>query len=338
MFNRILAPIDGSPLAESILPHVLTFAQAFRADVALVRVADTHTVGGSSLDSAGASVSEESIGIDPLRWQIAKQEANAYLESVQSQLQRSSVTAQTHVLEGRAAERILDFARDTQADLIALSSHGHSGPSDWRVGSVAQRMLTHAPGAKLLVRASTHVDRASLEALEGSKYKRIFVPLDGSWRAESVLPVVAGLAQFCAAEVVAAHVIRAPEMARRTPPTDEDVQLISRVEERNRQETVSYFEQLRSRLTMLTETHVLNGESAAEVLHELADRVQADLVLLSAHGFTGGVQSPYGSVAQSFIWRSAIPVCIVDDAKLHPPAPEHMMTSAPRQHEVPAHA
>jgi nucleotide-binding universal stress UspA family protein len=153
-----------------------------------------------------------------------------------------------------------------------------------------------------------------------------------------VLPLATKLAQFCDAEVVAAHVIRRPEMARRTPPTDEDVQLIMQVEERNRQETLGYFEQLRARLTRVAETLVVSGESAASALHELAERIRTDLVILSAHGFTGAMRWPYGSVAQSFVWGSAVPVFIVDDSGPCPPIPEQEVTTVPRSHEVPAHA
>ena len=332
MVNRILVPMDGSPLAECVLPHVMTFAQTFAANLMLVHVMESGHMGES--DEA----------VDPVRWQMAKNEAQAYLDTLLARLHSHAIEAQSSLLEGRPAECIFDFARDDQTDLIALSSHGHSGLGGWSVGSVAHKILVRARGAKLVVRASTGAQPGGvlLDPLNAATYRRILVPLDGSWRAECVLPLAIKLAQFCEAELVAAHVVRKPEMARRTPPTDEDAHLAAQVEERNRQETSSYFDHLRTRLTHLTETHVLSGESVAASLHELADRTQVDLVILSAHGFTGEMKWPYGSVAQSFIWGSAAPILIFDDSEPCPPmsmsVSEQAPMPTPRPHEVPTHA
>ena len=326
MVDRLLVPIDGSALAECVLPHVMTFAQTFAAEVTLLHVMEPRYESGS-IET-----------IDPLHWQISKGEANAYLARLLAGLQSKGLAAQSKLLEGRAAERILDFALNDRSDLIALSSHGYSGLSDWSVGSVTQKLLARARGSKLVVRAHAHAEYTALDQITASRYHRIFVPLDGSWRAECVLPLVIKLAQFCDAEIVVAHVIRKPEMARRTPLADEDIQLATRVEERNRLETADYFEQLRARVGALATTHILSGESVAATLHESVGRSAADLVILSAHGFTGEMRWPYGSVAQSFIWGSPIPVFIFDDSSPCPPMQIEDTTTALRQHEVPAHA
>jgi nucleotide-binding universal stress UspA family protein len=329
--DHILVPVDGSTLAESALSHAMTLAQVFAADLTLLHVMETGHIGGP-----GESV-------DPLSWWIAKNQANAYLDTLVEGLKDKGIAAQAQVLEGRAAERILSYASQNQSDCIVLSSHGQSGYGDWSMGSVARRIVGQAHGAKLLVHAQAQAEHASIDQLNPAIYHRIFVPLDGSQRAEYVLPLVTRLAQCCEAEMVTAHVIRRPEMARRIPLTDEEIELTTRVEARNRQEATDYFDQLRSQLPLLSDAHILSGQSVAAALHDMAERSKADLVVLNAHGFTGDLRWPYGSVAHSFLECSAAPVLILDDSSsgsFGPPGltARQRTSIAPRQHEVPAHA
>jgi len=135
------------------------------------------------------------------------------------------------------------------------------------------------------------------------------VPLDGSWRAENVLPTTTMLSRFHHSKIHIVHVVKAPEMARHMPLVREDLELSNRIVARNREEAVRYLDQMRlhSPLTDIElQTHLLTSDNAAAVLHDLAESEHIDLVALSAHGYSGNNQWPYGSMVNNFILYSKV--------------------------------
>ena len=297
MFNRILLPMDRSPLAECVLPHAAAVARAFESQITFVHVMDTpHRANWRH-------------AVDPLNWRISKAEAESYLDDLALRLQKAGLTAEKQILEGDAADRIVEFSHKNSIPLIMVSSHGQSGLSGWNVSSVVQKIILRASTSILIVRA---YQPASPE-VTGLRYHRLLVPMDGSQRAECILPAVTTLARAHEAQILLAHVARRPEMPRRTRPTDEDVELADRIVERNRTEAVEYLDQLRSRLSGDIEARVLVGDHISVTLHELVDQEKIDLVLLAAHGYSALTRWPYGSVVTSFITYGATPLLIVQD-------------------------
>lgn len=297
MFNKILLPLDGSSLAEYVLPHVVAIARPWNAQVHVLRV----------LDPSG--VANRPGSVDPFDWQIRKTEAETYVKTVSERLRQADVQASEAVLEGKAAEAVVEYSRLNEMDLILMSSHGQSGISGWNVSSVVQKIILRAQRSVMIVRAyqPTSAD------LTGLNYRRILVALDGSQRAELVLAVAAALARSSEAEILAAHVVKPPEMPRRTPPTPEDVELANQVTERNRIEASRYLEELKRRLSELVETRLLVSENVSIALHELVDQEGVDLVVLSAHGYSGATQFPYGSTVVSFIAYGTTPLLVIQD-------------------------
>ena len=292
MFNNILVPLDRSSLAECVLPHVVAIARAFESQVTLLHV----------MDSTPRAV-------DPLDWQIRKAEAEAYMHDLALRLQEASLPIERHLMEGQAAERIVEFAHHHQANLILLSSHGQSGLSGWNVSSVVQKIVLRACTSIMVVRAYRPVPPELTEL----RYRRLLIPLDGSQRAECVLPQAATLARAHQAQIMLAYVVQRPDMPRRTPPTPEDIELADQVVERNRTEAVEYLEQVKSRLPGEVDTRVLVSEHVFSTLTELADQERIDLVFLSAHGYSGQTRWLYGSLVISFIVYGATPLLIVQD-------------------------
>jgi nucleotide-binding universal stress UspA family protein len=141
MFSPILVPLDGSSLAESVLPHVKALAQLNDSQVILVRVLDQYE---------GCDDSES---VDPLDWQIRKAEAWTYLEQVATRLVESGLQVQIEILEGNAAERIVEYVQLNDISLIVLSSHGQSGLTGWNVSSVVQKVILRARISMMIVRA-----------------------------------------------------------------------------------------------------------------------------------------------------------------------------------------
>jgi nucleotide-binding universal stress UspA family protein len=266
--------------------------------------------------------------IDPLLWQIEKREAEAYLMSVATRLNQADTTVNTVLLEGRTAERITEYSQDNDIDLMILSSHGRSGLSGWSISSIAQKILLSSPGSVMIVRAY----QPTSDQIDGLRYRRLLVPLDGSLRAECVLPAVTTLAQHYQADVLLVHVVSKPEMARRMPPTEEDAALSARVAERNREEITGYFEQLPGRLAASVETRLIEADSVSAALHDLTESESVDLVILSAHGYSANTKWPYGSVVTNFIAYGTTPLMIIQDVEpaQTPSAQATNHASAPR--------
>ncbi|HEX6385268.1 MAG TPA: universal stress protein [Anaerolineae bacterium] len=295
MLDKILVPLDESTLAECTLPHVAAIAPAFDSKVTLLHVLERSDL-------------QEQAQLDPLDWHLRKAEAQTYLHGIGARLEEIGLQTESVLLEGPAADRVIEYAHEHDFGLIALSSHGRSGLSGWNVSSVVQKVIHRAYKSILIVRAY-QIDKDQ----DGVYYRRILVPLDGSQRAESVLPLATRLAQQHQADLLIAHVVARPEMLRRTPLTPEDNELVERLIERNRTEAARYFERLQPRLAASAQTRLLVGDNVSGALHHVAEQEEIDLVMMSAHGYSADSQRPYGSIVTSFITYGATPLFIFQD-------------------------
>ena len=302
MFDNILVPLDRSDLAECVLPHAVAMARAFQSQVTLLSVLEQ----GTRPDST--------YGVDPLEWRIRKLEAESYLRSLADRVEETGLPVKRRLLEGEAAEQIIDFAQTSGVNLIILSSHGRSGLTGWNVSSVVQKIVMRARTSIMIVRAY----QGEAAALADLRYQRLLVPMDGSHRAEWVWPLATTLARAMGSEILLAHVVKPPEMPRRLPPTAEDTELAERVVQRNQEEARRYVNELQSQSGMPSSIRerVLVGEHVSATLHQLADEEEVDLVVLSAHGYSGGTRFLYGGVVISFIIYGSTPVLIVQDVPI----------------------
>lgn len=300
MLEHMLVPLDGSPLAECVLPHAVALARAFGARVTLLRILER------------TLAADPTRSVDPLDWHIRKAEAGAYLDGVVARLQDIGLQVDKGLLEGQAAERIVEFAHTTDVSLILLSSHGRSGLSGWNISGVVQKIILRAYMPTMVVRAY----QPASGDLAGLRYHKLMIPLDCSQRAECVLPVATKLARFHNSHLLLAHVVRRPELICRAPPMREELDLVDQITERNRLEAGRYLEQLQARLSLDVEGHLLVEDSAEAPLHDLVRRENVDLVVLSAHGYSGETKWPYGSVALNFIAYGTTPLLIVQDLSL----------------------
>ncbi len=296
MFNHILAPLDGSRLAECVLPHLIAVARACGSRITLLRVLER---------------ADTALGIDLVEWHVRRAETEAYLDRIAPEWQENAeFRIESIVLEGQAEEAILEFAQNNDVDLILLSSHGRSGLTGWNVSSVVQKIILRNPGSTMVVRAYQPFEQGTSTA----DYRRVMVPLDGSQRAECVLPFVTNVARLHDCVVIVTHIVHEPEMPRRAPLSEVDIQLAERLTERNREEGTKYLEQIKARLPLNVETRLLVSGSVTASLHELAESEHADLVVMSAHGYSGETRWPYGSTVISFIAYGNSPLLIVQDS------------------------
>jgi nucleotide-binding universal stress UspA family protein len=148
MYQRIMAPLDGSDLAECTLGHLESIAKAFQPrEIILVRVvvpiawSPVTTEFGPTPSEIGAMEDRE------------KRVSAAYLAGFKQRLIPLSIPVKVEVLYGKAAETLVGYAKDNGIDLIVMSSHGRSGISRWVMGSVADRVVRASAVPVLLVKA-----------------------------------------------------------------------------------------------------------------------------------------------------------------------------------------
>jgi len=305
MFDHILVPLDRSALAECALPHAGAMARAFGSRVTLLHVIDA------------PRFAEAALPINPLEWQLKRAEAQCYMQDIVRRLEGEGIQATSRITEGAPAEQILDVAKAEGVDLIVCSSHGFSGLSEWNVSSVVQKVALRAYTSLMIVRAHKATQDALVVGANEPHYRRVLVPMDGSQRAEYVIPVVTRFA-LQGSHILLAHVVQRPEMPRRTPLTRLDNELSERYVTCNRIEAEHYLRDLRSRLPGNVESRVIVSDHVSRTLHELANQEDVDLVLASAHGYSGQSLWPFGSVANSLIAFGNRTLLIVQDAQ--PPA------------------
>ena len=151
MYNKIMVPLDGSDLAECVMPHVEAIICGFKSkEVVLVRVVDPIRLPASVPAHGKFGFTEKD------RHQLEenrKQAAKAYLEKVAGSLDIPGTDFNYIVLEGNPANMLTDYATENEVDLIVIASHGRSGVSRWVMSSVAERIVRTSCTPVMMVRA-----------------------------------------------------------------------------------------------------------------------------------------------------------------------------------------
>lgn len=154
MYRRILVTLDGSKLAEQVLPHVKALIERQAGvQVYLFSVAQVIDLATASAMVYPMAVLPGKLVDEAAARQDVEDELCDYLRGVELRLECEGVQFTREVHFGRPAEEIISYARDIRADLIAMCTHGRSGIARWAYGSVADRVLHGAECPVLLVRA-----------------------------------------------------------------------------------------------------------------------------------------------------------------------------------------
>lgn len=207
MLTRILVPLDGSTLAESILPQVVELATLRRGEVLLLRVTHAH------------GFSEEGAIEGQVR---VLDEAHAYLERIQTRLRSHDLLVHAAVRYGQPVQEILDHAHACGADLIAMSTHGRSGVRRVVLGSVAEAIVRRAGIPVLLLRvrsdamtgvaaAAPHPEAQAVEPQPTSvAIRHILCPVDLTADAPAILESAGAIAARFGAALTVLHVVYDP--------------------------------------------------------------------------------------------------------------------------------
>lgn len=312
MFGHLLVPLDGSSLAECVLPHVIAFARLGNARVTLAHVLEPPTMAGRREPT------------DPIQWQLAASEAEQYLGNVRARLDVYLDAVDQRMFEGHPASNLIDFARAEGVDLIALTSHGQSGLLGSNLGGTGHKLALHARSSLLMVRSF-----AAAADDDAVRYRRLLVPLDGSQRAECVLPTARHFADAHEARLLLAQVVARPKFTSRLPLPEDEAELVERFLAMRQDHAQRYLTALGNELSGRgydVDTHLDVADDPVAALHDLSRAERTDLLVMSAHGASGSTRWPLGSTVLNLLAYASKPILVVQDL----PA-EELLPSAAEQ-------
>lgn len=297
MYKRILVPLDGSELAEGVIPYVKQMAKGFRSEVTLFYV----------VPPSDALPGRAKLVRVPSGTEMAVMD---YLAEMQEAVAHEGVTVRRATAEGEPAEEIVLTAlgrgfgllAEEGHDLIAMATHGRSGAGRWLYGSTAERVLRSSAAPLFLFRPGEHE-----QPQEERPIHTIIVPLDGSEIAECVLPHVAALASSMGLTVA---------LVRAVPPTALAVEphaySLSHDEEMG--PLASHYLEQKSRglhgKGVHVTTELLHG-SPAESIVDFSARTGGSIIAMAAYGRTGTDPWKVGSVVDQVLKASPCPVLLV---------------------------
>jgi len=303
--KTILFPLDGSALAEHVLPHAQVLARTIDARLHLLRV--VADAGHAQVPLEDPTVRAEA-GIPPSAaepvgipaWDALRRFAENDLAKHADQLRAAGLYVTYEVRLGAPAETIVEVAAECHARMIAMATHAYSGLTRWALGSVADAVLHTADVPVLLVRGNAPAPKHAMAL------KRIIVPLDGSELARQALPTAIELADFAHAEVVVVQAI--------TPSIEDYLSVESPVAELR--------DNLRAQALHEYEQHVGGGHPAAvtaavlvghaaQAIAEEVDWRHADLIVMATHGYSGLRRWVRGSVADQLLHATTTPLLLV---------------------------
>ena len=289
MYDRMIVPLDGSQLAEQVLPYVHVVGKRLRCPITLVRVYDVPAtlegVSGSTIDRVA----------DELR-----ADAGRYLERVKNSLVDVGTEVSVVGKQGEAASVIIEEAEKGSSTIVMISSHGRSGVTRWAMGSVAEKVLQATNIPLLIIRDQTG---EGISLTEGDKnpedwrtllnVANIIIPLDGSPLSEQVIPHATVLANSLGVPVTPIRVSNSPN------DDSENIEYLKNVAKG-----------IRDAGLQSNDGDVLHGNPATAII-QMTETIPNSLVAMTTRGRSGIQRWVMGSVTDRVVRHSSSPALVI---------------------------
>ncbi len=276
MFEKILVPLDTSEMSEQALPFATELAQAFNSQVDIINVCEPHQ-------------------------QQEASSCESYVNTVADKLANSLAghKIKTEIIIGAPHQKILDYVKIEEIDLIMMSSHGRSGVTLWPLGGTVEKVLRQT-GVPLIIAKVKEAQSGPPIGL----FKRILVALDGSDLGGKVVPYVSALASKLDSEIILLHVVE----------TDKRLHSLGRIDTVpfRQEELISLKKRAQDYLNQVSKkfsgkgsvvTVVKTGNVGEEIIkYSLENNVT--LIAISSHGHSGLESWVLGSVTNKILHAS----------------------------------
>ena len=281
----VMAPLDGSPVAEAALPWAVHLAKRLNASLRLVGV---HAPPAVLLDGetlVGSVVPDES---------VRKQETD-YFANVQAILRPIGVPVAADLLDGGVVSSLAEYARTLKPTWIVMMSHARGAVTRFFLGETASEFVRRSPCPVLLV----HPAAGPVDPAEAPDVRQVLVPLDGSDLAERILGPAADFAKAFGASIT---LLMAP----------------ARLPDMSATKAEAYLEQKAAGLrnqTRAVQCKNVPTEESADVIVAEADAQPGTVVAIATHGRGGLAKLVWGSVAEDVVRRAHAPVLVFKPSK-----------------------
>lgn len=284
---RILACVDETPAARSVVAHASAIARSLGLETKIARVIEDNRFTGTP--------------IDPIEWKLRTQEHLRQLTELAADVGIGG-NATGVLLHGDPPQELIDWSNSYGGTLLALATQ--NGRHRYGLGPTALRILEHGSASLFLIPTTAN---------DAPSYKRILVPIDGSSRAESVIPIARRIARGEGAELVLVHVLSKP--ARHSGFIQSGtVDVHTQLEREDAMRAREHLDQLRMRSGesgVTVRAVVLDPADPRRATLEYAKENDVDLVVMSSHGATALNDVPCGSVAEYLASHCTMPVLMV---------------------------
>lgn len=280
MFDKILVPVDFSEQSRAAFGHGALFAAAFGGTLELVHVVEPVVQAHPPF-----WVGESALAGELHRQGLAR--AELQLQSLLPTLPApSGAAAGARVLAGTLPEALVDYARESKADLMVVSTHGRTGFSRWLMGSVSERLLRQAPCPVLVARGGS--------AAEHPAIRRLLVAVDLSEHSRRALSAAGQIAERFGAVLEVFYVWAAPYYGEGASPAG----LFERIRASARAELDEFVARAALPAGVVLERTIVSGTPTAKI-NERLDEQAPDLLVLGTHGHGGFKRLVLGSVAEA---------------------------------------
>ena len=289
LLHRILVPLDDSELSEAALPYTKDLAARLGLDITLLHVCTPEERKSEPVFRTYIEHKAE----------VIKHQTQEAQEKIGIKPKELAFQAQGEIVIGSPTEEILRYADKKDIDLILMSAHSRSETGLWALGSVADKVLKVSKTPVWVIKTGVRIKKTPLDKW---LKRTIVVPLDGSERAECILPYVEALAKQHGVEmeVVLFGVSEFVALPQGHMLSSES----ERAEVgRNKQLVEEYLDRIEGRLKkagLNVRSEVRIGNAASEIINY----VEANppyLTVMCTHGRSGLSRWVFGSVAQKIL-------------------------------------
>ncbi len=296
IIKNLLVPLDGSILAESVLPVASRFARKINVSITLIHIVETDapdTVHGQ-------------------RHLTTPDQAENYLNSIASLELFQGINVNIHVHDlsvKNVSQSISEHSKELNQDLVILCTHGGSGLHDLLFGSIAQQVISLGNTPVLLVNPTQK------KLNDSTNFENFLIPLDGNPEHEPVLKYASILAQMCKAKI---HLLMAiPHFGTMSGEFTPANRLLpgttSKMLDMIVPDAEEYLKHLQQELEAsgLKVSSTASRNDPANAITDTAQKVNADLIILATHGKKGAEAFWEGSVTPKINKSSKIPLLLV---------------------------
>ena len=302
MYRKVLIPLDGSKLAEAVLPYAEELASKLKAEITLLQVLPVSYHVYAALETT-TQIPYTLKEMEPL-----KKSAQDYLDKTSKQITDKGIAINKKIIISNAiADEIVGYVDKERIDLIIMASHGRTGIGRWVLGSVTDKVVRASKKPIAIIR----VKDGHPDVREETLLNKILVPLDGSKGSEIVLPYIEELASKLQSQITVLHII--------TPDYVQGETVNLEYLEEVRKSSRDYIEKVNARLrekglNSNFEFREVIVDHEAEAIIKFADEIKTDLVAMATHGRSGISRWAFGSVANKVLHQGNTPILMIRES------------------------